>query len=272
MSRKNKLIVSFVSIAVIFLIISSTTSVPRVQGAIIQKALDKGQKANTSIDEFREILNNINTAIETQEFDIYLILNDLKNNSDLKKQINSIDALIKQKLGEDFLEDFIKTYPDDETVKEKIEEYIDILNPKQKSQMMTKILSTQIQSLTNYLIESNFESSDDSNTILAYMLSTLVFIVFCCLYFIGLPVAIVISFLAAIIYISLIAKNLFIYNTSILAIFFTISLFILACIVALAYAFTWPIWVAAIFFQRLISGNKSGLNSINSIIETINTN
>jgi hypothetical protein len=270
MKRINKTIILSGSIVIIFLIISSASAVPQAQGSVIQKALERDQKKDIIPEEVKTLFSNINNKFEVEYPTIYPKLFEVKNNDIIIDQAQNIASIIEEKLGEDFNEDFTKTYIDMESVEEKFENYYAIINSMKKPQAMSNTFNELSKSLTNVLLSSPLISNGDEELFVEYVITFLVFVVCCLFYIVGLPIAIALSIATAIIYISLIAKALFQYNTPVIAIFFAISFFILACIVALAYAFTWPIWVAAVVFQRLISNNLDS-TQLNNLLK-ITTN
>jgi hypothetical protein len=212
------------------------------------------EKADATVEDMIDICDKIGLWKEPASILFYSKLFDTKNNK-IINQVNNIVSIMEEKLGEDFIEDFSKAYIDVKSVEEKFENYYATINTMKKSQKMSNTFNELSKSLTNIILSSPLISNDNNDLLAEYLISFLVFVVCCLFYVIGLPIAIALSIATAIIYISLIAKALFQYNTPAIAIFFTISFFILACIVALAYAFTWPIWIAAVVFQCLISDN-----------------
>lgn len=270
MRRINKTVILSGSIAIIFFIVSSATAVPHVQGSVVQRALERDQKKDIKLEEIQTLFSKINNKFEVEYPNIYSKLLDIKNNEIIIDQVKNIADTIKEKLGEDFTKDFTKTYTNMESVEEKFENYYATINTMKKSQKMSNTFNELSKSLTNIILSSPLVSNDNNDLLAEYLISFLVFVVCCLFYATGLPIAIALSIAVAIIYISLIAKTLFLYNTPAIAIFFLISFFILACIIALVYAFTWPVWLAAVVFQRLVS-DKLDSAQLNNLLK-ITTN
>jgi membrane-bound ClpP family serine protease len=262
MKRINKIMFFSGSIAVIFLIISFATAVPQVHASTIHDIFSTNEKRSIISEKIKALLNRDTNQLEKEYYKIYSKLNEIENDNMAREQVNNLDSLMKEKYGEDFLEDFTKENVDEELIKEKLEKFYSIAIPLKNLKIRYDAFIKLSESLTRAVKSSSVSYENINEVLISLSPPILTFI-----YQAGLTIALITAIAIIIFYMSFVARTLFEYNTPSVALFLTVSFFILVCIIFLTMAFTWPIWIVVLIFGQILSADTDS-NSINNLFTT----
>jgi len=231
---------------IIFLMISTVTIVPKAQASNINITPNKNLNIN------RQILKQGTKENNQHITDIILKIESLKNSKEVKDQVKNIDTLIKQKLGENYLEEFEKGQINIEIAKQKIKDIYKILNPYSNLKIISHSTDKLIESLAGFATTSSLDKDIDIDALIESIASALL-CVSSKVYKLGIPIALCITISANIVYNLFLAKAIFFSNTPIVAMFATIALFIITTIYSVFIASTWPFWLAFIIYEKIVS-------------------
>ena len=200
---------------IIFLMTSTVTIVPKVQASNI----------NITPNKNRQILKQETKENNQHIINVLLKIESLRDSKEVKDQAKTIDTLIKQKLGENYL------------------------NLKIASHSIDRLC----ESIEGFATTSSLEKDIDSDVLIGSIASAWIFVIGSKVYKSGLPIVLCITISANILYNLLLAKAIFLSNTPVVAMFATIALFIITTIYSVFVSFTWPFWLAFIIYEKIVS-------------------
>ena len=244
---------------IIFLMISTVTIVPKAQASNINITPNKNLNKN------RQILKQGTKENNQHITNILLKIESLKNSKEVNDQAKNIDTLIKQKLGENYLEEFEKGQINIETAKQKIKDIYKILNPYSNLKIASHSIDKLCESIEGFATTSSLEKDIDIDVLIGSIASAWIFVIGSKIYRSGLPIALCITISANIVYNLLLAKAIFLSNTPLVATFVMIALFKISTIYSVFVSFTWPFWLAFIIYEKIVSGEPI-LNQYNNLL------
>jgi len=232
---------------IIFLLISTVTIVPKAQGFNINIAPNKN----------RQILKQGTKENNQHITDILLKIESLKNSKGVNNQVETIDALIKQKLGENYLEEFENGEITIEALKQNFKDIWKILSPHSNLEMTNNSIDELCELIGGFTNTSSLERDIDLGDIIESIRSLLVFVIGSKAYRSGIPIALLITISANIVYCLILAKAIFISTAPLVAVFVTMISFIISTAYSVFVAFTWPFWLLFLIYEKIVSYEPS---------------